>query len=62
MAAHDLNEAANHLNGFAAKAHHATPGGAFYAGIFSAGALFDMMNEGIPAAIVTEIARLNPTG
>ena len=49
MAAHDLNEAANLLNGFAAKAHHTTPGGAFYAGIFSAGALFDMMNEGVPA-------------
>jgi len=43
-----LLAAAQTLNGNAAKAHRATPGGAFYAGIFSANALFEMMNEDTP--------------
>jgi len=48
----DANEfaiAATTLNANAAKPHHATPGGAFYAGIFGAKQLFDMVNEGTPA-------------
>ncbi len=43
-----LLAAAQTLNTNAAKAHRDTPGGAFYAGIFSANALFEMMNEDTP--------------
>jgi len=46
LTADDLLLAASTLNGNAAKAHRATPGGAFYAGIFSANALFEMAGEG----------------
>lgn len=48
LTAGDLLTAAQTLNGNGAKAHRATPGGAFYAGIFSANALFEMANEGDP--------------
>jgi len=46
MTADDLLEAATFLNGNAARSHRATPGGSFYAGIFSAEQLFDMAGEG----------------
>ncbi len=46
LTADQLLIAAQTLNGNAAKAHRATPGGAFYAGLFSANALFEMAGEG----------------
>jgi len=42
----DMLDDAAALRGNAAKPHPATPGGRFYAGIYSATALFDMMGEG----------------
>ncbi len=48
LTASALLAATQTLNGNAAKPHRATPGGAFYAGIFSANSLFEMMNDGTP--------------
>jgi len=46
MTADDLLLASTTLRGNNAKAHPSTPGGGFYAGIFSAEQLFDMAGEG----------------
>lgn len=48
MKAEDVRQAVQELKAVDAKPHRSTPGGRFYAGLFSVEAAYDMMGEGAP--------------